>query len=250
MSEVPLLTISVVSHGHRALLSLLLEDIARLARDVPLELLLTENIPENLDEIARETQVAYRLIRNERQRGFGANHNAAFALSRTPYFAVLNPDLRLPDNHSLRALVERVKAAPGVAGPRVLGPGGSLEDSARKVPSVPRLLSRVVLGRRSPDYDAELPVQPVAWLAGMCLVFDRESFAEVGGFDERYHMYCEDVDICLRLHLAGKAVSWDQAARVIHDARRRTTLDSRHFCWHVASLGRLLTSTAYWRYKT
>lgn len=249
MTEAPLLSISVVSHGHRALLLPLLEDIARLGREISLELVLTENIPEDLEDIVRDSGIPYRLIRNGRPHGFGANHNAAFAVSRAPFFAVMNPDLRLPDNQSLLVLVERVKAAPGVAGPRVLAPGGTIEDSARHVPSVSRLFSRAVLGRRHPDYDASVPVQIVAWLAGMCLVFDRSTFERVGGFDERFHLYCEDVDICLRVHLAGKAVSWDQGSSVIHDARRRTTLDGRHFRWHVSSLLRLLTSSAYWRYK-
>lgn len=242
------MSVSIVSHGHDDLIAPLLDDLAGFASSISLELILTENIPGRLESIARSSGVPYRLIKNSEPRGFGANHNAAFALSTGEFFAVLNPDLRMTTGNPLAILAEQVRLHPGVAGPKVLAPGGGIEDSARRNPSVLRLASRVLLGRRQADYDANLPVQPVDWLAGMCLVFDRASFAAIDGFDERYHLYCEDVDVCLRLHLAGKSVSWVQGASVVHDARRQTTVSSLHFRWHLASLWRLMTSSAYWRY--
>lgn len=250
MSNGPLLAISVVSHQHDALLRPLLDDIAGLSEQLPIELLLTENVPGKLEELATQAGVRYQLIRNSEPRGFGANHNAAFALSRAPYFAVLNPDLRLLSDQGLSRLVDQLKTRPGVAGPRVLAPGGTVEDSARHVPTMRRLVQRTVFGRRAADYDPSIMVQSVDWLAGMCLVFDRESYTAVGGFDERYHLYCEDVDVCLRLHLAGRSVSWVQSAAVVHDAQRRTRVDARHFRWHLASMMRLMTSVAYWRYRS
>lgn len=240
------IAVSIVSHGHDTLIEPLLHDLRQIGAVRPLEILLTENLPGNLDTIARQAGIEYKLFRNAQPFGFGANHNAAFWNSTAPYFLVLNPDVRLPDPHAIDLLVEHVDCQPGVVGPRVLAPDGAVEDSARKIPTIGRLGRRVIISSPGLDYDASHSVQKVDWLAGMCLMFDRASFETVGGFDERYHLYCEDVDICLRLHLAGRGVFWMQEAVIVHDARRQSRqLAGRYFRWHVSSMCRLMTSRAY-----
>jgi hypothetical protein len=86
------------------------------------------------------------------------------------------------------------------------------------------------------------------WLAGMCLVMNSEAFGSVGGFDERYFLYCEDTDLCLRLQLAGWRLRHVPNVRVVHDARRASHRALRPFLWHVTSLLRLWTSSPYWSY--
>ncbi|NSX04481.1 glycosyltransferase [Cupriavidus gilardii] len=245
----PTLSLSVVSHGHDALLAALMRDLGSASRVFPdIEVIVTENIPGNASALAETAGFPCRVICNPSPKGFGANHNAAFQLTRAQYFGVLNPDLRIPDVTVFAQLIEVLRLRPGVAGPRVMGPEGAIEDSARRVPTPRRIFERAVLGRRRPDYAWASEVSMVDWLAGMCLMFDRETYEMLGGFDERYFLYCEDVDICLRAHLAGRSVSWVQAAFVVHDARRKTLRNKQHFAWHVASLGRLMTSSAYRRY--
>lgn len=249
MSQTPTLALSIVSHGHDELLETLLADLAAVRAELPdLEIVITENIPGIAQRLAQSIGVPCQVVSNATPKGFGANHNAAFALTRARFFGVLNPDLRIRDAGTFPLLIDVLRRHPGVAGPRVLGPGGEVEDSARRVPTPQRLWERVVLGRRQPDYSGSAGVEQVDWLAGMCLVFDRDTYATLGGFDERYFLYCEDVDICLRAHLAGRAVSWVQQASVVHDARRKTLQNKQHFAWHVASLARLMTSSAYRRY--
>ncbi|MCY1293548.1 Rhamnosyltransferase WbbL [compost metagenome] len=245
MAEEPILSISIVSHGHDDLIELLMRDIAALPDLGSIELLLTENIPGNLEAITARVSLACRLIRNSSPHGFGWNHNQAFRMSRGRYFAIINPDLRIEDTSLFGTLVQVLRERPGVAGPRVVTPDGRIEDSARHVPSFVRLFERTVLGRKQPDYASNVPLQSVDWLAGMCLIFDRESYELLGGFDDGYFLYCEDVDICLRTHLAGRAVSWVQTATVVHDARRKSLKSMRHFLWHIASMVRLLLSPIY-----
>ena len=79
------------------------------------------------------------------------------------------------------------------------------------------------------------------------MVWRAKAFAAVGGFDERYFMYCEDTDICLRLQLAGWHMR-EAPVTVVHDARRHTGRDWRHLRWHMASVWRLWSSAAFWRY--
>jgi hypothetical protein len=86
------ITVSVVSHGQNALVKALLGDLARWlgAGDA---VLLTENIPDDNALTSAMLPCAMRVLRNDRARGFGANHNAAFELCETPYFCVVNPDI-------------------------------------------------------------------------------------------------------------------------------------------------------------
>lgn len=88
-------------------------------------------------------------------------------------------------------------------------------------------------------------VEQADWVNGACLFFRSEAFSELKGFDERYFMYCEDTDICLRLQLAGWSMQGADWA-VMHDARRNTGRSLRHLGWHLRSLWRLWASDSFW----
>ncbi|WP_224005780.1 glycosyltransferase [Cupriavidus pinatubonensis] len=213
-----------------------------------MQIILTLNLPEGRPEITQTECFEVVWIENQQPKGFAENHNAAFAYCRAPYFCVLNPDVRL-DGGSLPPLLECLARSPGVAGPRVIAPAGTVEDNARRLPSPLRLLSRWWLRRFESDYSPVVLEQQVDWMAGMCLVFDRATYQDVGGFDTRYRLYCEDVDVCLKVHLAGRYVTWVQAGVVIHDAQRASHRHWRYLAWHVGSLIKLYTSATYWRFR-
>ena len=237
------LTLSIVSHGHGALVGELLGDIARHCRDV--EVLLTVNVPERLPFEPASFGFPVRLLANDAPRGFGANHNAAFRLARGGFFCVLNPDVRLdsdPYPALIRALADEKV---GVAAPVVLSPGGGIEDSARKYPT-PLSVAKKAFARR-PGLDYAVSSTPFSpdWVGGMFMLFRREVFGRAGGFDERYFLYYEDVDLCRRLAALGYRVELVPAARVVHHARRRSHgRDLRHALWHVASMLRYFSSAA------
>jgi GT2 family glycosyltransferase len=81
----------------------------------------------------------------------------------------------------------------------------------------------------------------------MFMLFTRETFEAVGGFDERYYLYYEDVDICARLRMAGKEVVLCPTVQVIHDAQRQSHTSPRHLAWHLASMLRFFTSAPFAR---
>jgi GT2 family glycosyltransferase len=82
----------------------------------------------------------------------------------------------------------------------------------------------------------------VDWVAGMFIVFRSDAFRSVGGFDERYFLYYEDVDICRRLGAAGASVIYEPGAEVIHDARRASRRELRRAVHHLSSAVRFLVS--------
>jgi GT2 family glycosyltransferase len=240
----PLVSLSVVSHGHGAILEQLLQSIARHCRG-DLELIITVNVPETLPDLGG-FPIPLRLIANAAPRGFGANHNAAFRLAQGEYFCALNPDIRLTGD-PFPELIARLQASPrpGVIAPRVVAPAGELEDSARPFPTPFSILAKA-LGN-NPDRDwlrSRIGEESLAvdWVAGMFMLFPRAVFAELGGFDEAYFLYYEDVDLCSRLQAMGRDVRVCGAVSVIHDARRESHRNFRYLRWHLTSMLRFFVS--------
>jgi N-acetylglucosaminyl-diphospho-decaprenol L-rhamnosyltransferase len=229
--------VSVVSHAQNWLVNQLLSDLAQL-RSVALQVVVTQN---TADPDALDTRRGAEIVVNAQPRGFGANHNAAFGRCNAPYFCVVNPDIRL-NMDPFPALVSALQPANGgVAGPRVCDPEGRTEDSARRFPTIGRLLSKLVAGPVGSEYPVDRGLQEVDWVAGMFMLFRSDAFREVGGFDERFFLYYEDVDICRRLRLRGRRCLYQPEASVIHDARRASRRDLRLMRIHVSSAARYLT---------
>jgi len=86
-------------------------------------------------------------------------------------------------------------------------------------------------------------------MAGMFLMVRSEAYKGVGGFDERFHLYCEDFDLCARVRLLGWPIGLSDDARVVHDARRASHDSPRHLFWHVCSLIMMWCSRSWWRYR-
>lgn len=235
----PTITLSVVSHRQNDLVNRLLADLREccLGR---VALIVTQNVsdPVALDLAAWPGPIE--IVTNAAPKGFSANHNAAFGLCRTPYFCVCNPDVRLPSD-PFDALLEVLAGGDvGVAGPLVRSPAGTLEDSARHFPTLLQLLRKALLPPRGLDYPVDRGPLEVDWIAGMFMLFDCAVFRSVGGFDVRYFLYYEDVDICRALHAIGRRVIYEPRAEIVHDARRASRRDPRRARHHVASAIRFL----------
>jgi len=244
-------TLSVVSHGHGPLLANLLRDLAAQEGIAEHLVIVTLNLADDVFDESAHPGLRLRVIRNTTPRGFGANHNAAFRESVGTWFAVLNPDLRLPDRGTLRRLFAAPSDASQVAmrAPVVLNSAGNPEDSIRTNLTPWSLLRRAIHNDRRPQ-EPHGPIRrggPFLWLAGMLLVVDRAAYRRVGGFDERYFLYCEDCDLCARLYVSGFALEVDRSVQVIHDAQRDSHRSLEHLRWHLASLAKYWTSKGFWK---
>lgn len=258
------LDISLVSHGHGALVLQALESLAMSLQssDLPVRVLLTLNLPEPDLERSLQSQAwpfALAFIHNASPLGFGANHNQAFAQSQAPWFAVVNPDVfwSANDVSFWRSLAQSDALPPGygtygamvgLVCPLQLDADGRRQDFARTLMTPWGLAARVWRRWRGlAPSGVAASVAQADWVNGACMVFRAQAFADLKGFDERYFMYCEDTDICLRLQLAGwsmQGVDWP----VVHDARRNTGRSWRHLAWHLRSMLRLWMSGAFWRF--
>ena len=240
----PTVAVSIVSHRHGGQVMQLLCKLHALCRLHVGHVVLIINVPEpTLVAQVEARQWAFELtvLQNPQPKGFGANHNAAFRHSKLEYFCVLNPDIDFDVDPFADLISKLVDPRVGCSFPVQVDVAGQLQDHARSVPSPAALLeryspfgvSRQTQHQSKPD-----------WVNGAFMLFRGRVFKQLGGFDERYFMYCEDVDICLRLQLAGYGLSLS-GLKVTHAAHRSSRVNLTHLAWHVVSLMRLWTSASY-----
>lgn len=233
-------TVSIVSHGQLDLIRPLLEQLDRLSSAMVDKVVLTINVPEA--DVLGDTTFRFPIehIENSAPKGFGANHNQAFQHCKTPWFLVLNPDIRF-DRDVLAPLVAEAAPDSGLLTPRILEPGKREPEQHRAI-----ITPLEILTRRRPGYVR--PKVP-AWIPGLFMLFRAEAYTAVGGFDERFFMYGEDFDICARTQLAGWRLQVGEGLMALHDARRASHRSTRHLRWHVGSLLKLWASPTFWRYS-
>ncbi|PUE56776.1 hypothetical protein B9Z36_10875 [Limnohabitans sp. Rim8] len=242
-----MISISIVSHMQMNLVINLLDDIERVCKLEKIEVILTLNVGESLDLLKYSFPLS--VIKNNRPKGFGENHNQAFKSAKGSFFCVMNPDIRLTDNPFLplvRCLTEGVDV--GVVAPVILNDSGLIEDSARLFPSPVSIFSKVIskLFRKS-ALSRPVSNKSYEWIGGMFMLFKVDTYSMVNGFDERYFMYYEDVDICARLTSMGKLIVLCEESSAIHLAQRASHRSLRHLRWHIISMLRFFLSSAYWR---
>lgn len=212
-----------------------------LATDRPVTVIMADNgSVDGTPEAALEDYPNTRLLRTGGNLGYGRAVNRAvaetFSDAEYPeFFVIANPDVQWGPG-SIDALVEAAGRWPraGSLGPLIRDPDGSVYPSARHLPSVVRGGMHAMIGplwRRNPWTAAyrqerlEPSERPVGWLSGSCLLVRSSAFDEIGGFDERFFMYMEDVDLGDRLGRAGWQNVYVPTAEVLHAKGHATGRD-------------------------
>jgi N-acetylglucosaminyl-diphospho-decaprenol L-rhamnosyltransferase len=212
------------------------------------ELVLTVN-PGGTPETAGAT-----VIENERTLGFGANINRGVAATTAPYVVVSNSDIEVTEG-AVATLTAFAEAHPrcGIAAPQLRYPDGSWQPSRRSFPTVRGTLVRRTPLRRLLDPEQrqrrhylldERPTEPALsdWFLGAFLFLRREMLDELGGMDEGYRLYGDDIDLAYRAHKAGWERWYVPGAVVIH--RHQAVTDrrflTRRTVWHWRSILRFV----------
>ena len=204
------------------------------------EIVVIANVPGSSPADTRGVAV----IESPGPRGYAANINAGVAATTGELVLVSNPDA-VPEPGSvaiLRAfMAERARC--GVAGPQLRDPDGSWQPSRRSFPTVRgTLVRRTPLRRLRPPLEHQhdhylldmRPAEPVQadWMLGGCLLLRRTMLEELGGFDEGFRMYGEEIDLCYRAAKAGWERWYVPGAVVRHRWARRPTSTSSEIIWH------------------
>lgn len=157
--------------------------------------------------------------------GYSAAANRGIAATRAALVAVLNPDT-IVGAGTIDAMRAALGAGVGAVGPQIVNPDGSVYPSARRVPSLVDAVGHGGFGlfwptnpftRRYRNLDLDPSVaRDVDWLSGAAIFLSRAALDQVGGWDESYFMYVEDVDLCWRLRRHGWRVRYEPAGVVVH----------------------------------
>ncbi len=205
-----------------------------------------------------------RLVETKRNLGYGKGNNFGVRYATGEYLLIINPDNMMP-SEALQKLALKMEKDPtiGILAPKLVFPSGTVRDSARAFPSffdvfIKRTALRHLFPGRIAAYTQQgsrgtqsggrgiarnAPTSPreVDWIAGACLLLRRSFFNELQGFDPRFFLFFEDIDLCRRTWAAGKRVVYDPTITVADREHRLseggvlTLLTKKTVWWHLAS---------------
>jgi len=191
------------------------------------ELIVVDNASSDGSSDHLDTDPTVRVIRTGANLGYGAGANRGMAATEAELVLVSNPDVSVHPG-ALDALAAAFDGDPtlAIAGPCLLGADGARYPSARRFPSMAVAGGHALLGLLAPrnrftrryrmaDLDPSSTAS-VDWVSGACFMARHRALDELGGFDESYFMYVEDLDLCWRAHRAGWTVAYVPAAVVTH----------------------------------
>lgn len=204
------MAVAIVNWNTRDLLRTCL---AAVSAEEPIQLVVADNgSGDGSVEMVRRDFPSVTLVVNPENPGYGAGANRALARCSAEYVLLLNSDTRVRPGalEALRGYLDHHERA-AIVGPRLVHPDGTLQASCFPFPRPLRPLTRS--RARSLPHDR---AGPVPWVVGAALAIRRAAFEAVGGFDESYQMYFEEVDLSYRLRKAGWETHFTPEAEVVH----------------------------------
>jgi len=226
--------VSIVSHGHQGQII----EGGILSALNGLDIILRENQPEACRQI--KDQAVY--FHNLRCNGFGTNHNKSFEttdLEDEDWFVICNPDILTDKTRILNLVMQADSDGEKIATPYLFNERAhEFDHNVRRWPTFFRLLrSFLNLGGKSRYTEHELKdLEYPDWCSGALLAIKAGTFRELGGFDESFFMYMEDVDLCMRAAQKGVKIRFYNEIMMIHNAARSSgSLFSTSFVLHLSS---------------
>jgi len=155
-----------------------------------------------------------RIIENRKNNGYGRGNNEAVTFAQGEYLLIINPDNTLPEN-ALETMLQYLLDHPdaGIVGPALVYPDGTVRPSARSFPSIKDLfIKRLHPKKWHEDFEKKRKNQEqndaidVDWMVGACLLMKTDLYRSLGGYDERFFLFFEDIDLCRRVKNMGKRI--------------------------------------------
>jgi N-acetylglucosaminyl-diphospho-decaprenol L-rhamnosyltransferase len=229
------LTIAIVNYNSRELMTACLQSIAQARISVKHEVVVVDNhSSDGSVEAIRNLFPFVRLLENKHNLGFSRAVNLVFHRTSRKYCLVLNPDIEV-SRDSVEQLVNYMESHPevGLCAPKLLNPDGTMQYSCRRYYTMLSvLLRRTTLGSIFPNHEAlrkhlmmdwdHSTDREVDWVLGAAFMLRREAIPDSQVMDERFFLYFEDVDLCLRLQKAGWKVIYYPGAVMIHHHQRES----------------------------
>jgi GT2 family glycosyltransferase len=178
-------------------------------------------VPEHLTQLRAS---GFRLLLRAENGGFAVGVNAGWRLARSPWLLVLNPDVEI-EKGSIGQVIERIKRLsasperpPGIIGFGLRNPDGSIQGSVGVFPSLARTIREQFIPRSRRKYQAGSRIQrrSVDWVTGACMLLNCRMMSDVGGMDEDFFLYHEEVALSRSARDRGWRVEFDPDIQVVH----------------------------------
>jgi GT2 family glycosyltransferase len=242
------LSVVIASFNARDYLRRCLTSLYAHTRDIDFEVIVVDNASwDGSPDLVEAEFPQAALIRSPGNLGFAAACNRGIAEAQGEFVLLLNPDTEVAEN-ALAPMVAYCREHPqvGILGPRLLNSDGSLQLSCRRFPGhltglfnrqslLTRLFPRNRFSARYLMSDwSHNAIAEVDWLSGACMMLRRSMLHDIGGMDEGFFMYIEDVDLCYRAHQGSYQVVYFPTVAVTHHIGRSSdTLPNRSVIqWH------------------
>ena len=227
-SATPALAVVTVTYGSGDYLAAFLRSLEKATTLNPPVIIADNGSVDGAPEAAEKEFEQVTLVHTGGNIGYGGAMNRGVAQidPDVEFIAIANPDVEWHAG-ALDELIEAARRWPraGSLGPLIHEPDGSIYPSARRVPDLWTGIGHALFGTiwksnpwtaASREDDAEPSDRPVGWLSGSCLLVRRAAYDSVGGFDSRYFMYMEDVDLGDRLGRSGWLNVYVPSAEITH----------------------------------
>lgn len=220
------ISIIILNWNTRDLLAQCLDSIEQHKGDIELEIIVVDNASSDGSQaMLKEKYPQIALINNDQNVGFAKANNQAMQVAEGDYFLLWNSDAFATPNaiQNLLQLAEKEPRA-AIVGAQLRNADNSFQASYSHFPNqlqeflILTGLGRALLGRAYPSLGPEEQkgAQIVDYVEGACLLVRRQAFQEVGGLDEGYFMYAEEVDWCYTMAKHGWQVWYQPEAKIIH----------------------------------
>ena len=224
-----MVSVVIVSYNTREILRNCLQALFENSKGIAIEVFVVDNNSyDSSADMVKNDFPSVRLIANHQNLGFAAANNQAFVLAQGSYIFLLNPDAYIKPlsiEHCI-AFMDRMPQC-GLCGGKIISPAGSLEPSARRFPSaLSKLLTLSGLRGKFPQspiinyhefggFAHDQPME-VDWVPGTFTIVRKKMLDEIGTFDERFYIYYEETDLCMRAKKAGWKIYFIPDAEVMH----------------------------------
>lgn len=247
------LSIIIVNYNVKEFLQNLLHSIQKAASQIKYEIILVDNASDDGSvEFIREKFPQITLIENKVNQGFSKGNNIALKIAKGDFILLINPDTIMSED-TITRMIDFFNAHPdaGLAGCKILNPDGSLQLACRrsfpgpwtsfcKVTGLSTMFPKSRLfARYNLTYLDENSTYEVDAISGSFMMMKKEVYEKVGGFDEQFFMYGEDLDLCYRIQQNGYKVYYYPGTQIIHykgESTKRSSLDETKYFYNAMNL--------------
>jgi O-antigen biosynthesis protein len=247
------LSIIIVNYNVKEFVENLLYSIDKARQNLSLEIFIVDNASDDGSvDIIKEKFPYVNLTANKSNIGFGAANNLALSKAEGKYLLLINPDTIVKEDTFVK-MIDFFEKHPdaGVAGCKVLNSDGTLQLACRrsfpgpwtsftKVTGLSRFFPKSRLfARYNLTYLDENKTLEVDAVSGSFMMMRRETYNKVGGFDEQFFMYGEDIDLCYRTQKAGYKVYYVHETEIIHykgESTKRSSIDETQVFYQAMNL--------------